>query len=132
MGSVTNAQFRLLDATTRFYREQNNEDPSVVLKAVGFILFDHRKLLESALEVLDQAEAQKRSIQQFQCEFSERVFWRVPGSGDKNYTCFAQYCSCPSFSNQAKKTSERILCKHLLALQVDISTRRLEKQEMIA
>jgi predicted nucleic acid-binding Zn finger protein len=121
---LSEVQFDLLNSfQARFSSLPDSADSQVqVLKAVNFALFDHRKLLESAIEVLgDDVHAPK--IKSYKCVSCERFCWKVRGSHDKEYTCLEKFCSCPHFFNQCKVTQGRVICKHLLAIKIQCMLR---------
>ena len=89
------------------------------LKALHFILTDNLKLLENALDIV---EDDYYKIKLYKSLSSNRIFWVVPGSGRgkdyKEYVCINNYCSCASYYEQAKNTVDPIICKHILAVKI--------------
>jgi predicted nucleic acid-binding Zn finger protein len=89
------------------------------LKALHFILTDNLKLLENALDIV---EDDYYKIKLYKSLSSNRIFWVIPGSGRgkdyKEYVCINNYCSCASYYEQAKNTVDPIICKHILAVKI--------------
>lgn len=89
------------------------------LKQVHFLLHDHMKLLEASLELLDHER--RKSVQMIEDEHGERCFWRVQGSREQDYLCLSHHCSCPSFQQLLRNSSDgqqHVMCKHLLAIKL--------------
>ena len=93
-------------------------DVDDALRQVHFVLEDQMKLVEASLELLDHER--KTTVQMIEEESGERYFWRVQGSKDQDYLCLARHCSCQSFQQLLKQSTEAqpILCKHLLAIKL--------------
>ena len=89
------------------------------LKALYFILTDNLKLLENALDIVEDEYCR---IKLYTSISSNRIFWVVPGSGRgkdyKEYVCIDEYCSCASYYEQAKATVDSVVCKHTLAVKI--------------
>ena len=89
------------------------------LKALHFILTDNLKLLENALDIV---EDEYYRIKLYSSISSNRIFWVVPGSGRgkdyKEYVCINEFCSCASYYEQAKITVDPVVCKHILAVKI--------------
>jgi len=96
-----------------------------VLKVARFALWDHPKLVDSAVDLLDSIRANETTIRCYVsvCGASvRRKCWRVPGS-DKGteYTCLLHYCPCPTYTDMAKHVSggsSTAMCKHLVAIRI--------------
>ena len=95
-----------------------------VLKVARFVLFDHGKLVDSAVELIDEQKANGTPIK---CYFSStgqqppRKCWRVPGSEKgTEYTCLLHFCPCQSFCEMSKAASpdRAVHCKHLSAVRI--------------
>ena len=95
-----------------------------VFRVAAFILRDERKLLEAAVEVLDQDKQPIRRLQSGSCT---RHFWIVNGSKGSKYICFEDFCPCRSFEensmraapvNTVPSTTSTALCKHLVAIAI--------------
>lgn len=113
---LSEVQLELIDGLCKYHGEKRGNDIDV-LKSVSFILHDNRKLLESAVEILGE-EPPATGVKQFISSSCGRVCWKVRGSQDRDYTCLANYCSCPSFFQQSKQVDGKIFCKHLLAIKL--------------
>jgi predicted nucleic acid-binding Zn finger protein len=124
---ITDAQLELLDSLGAKYDEQRGSEVEV-LKSLDFALFDNRKLLESAVEMI--GEDGRHSIKQFSSVSCGRKCWKVRGSQDREYTCLSSFCSCPSYLMQSKQASGRVLCKHLLAIKIAGMLGSVEKEEV--
>lgn len=104
------------------------KDPNFdnVLNFMRFALCDQTKLLDSAVDLLDNIKGNDTVIQ---CYHSnpvsnstiKRKCWRIPGS-DKGteYTCLLNYCPCANFTEMTKCASEGrvVMCKHLVAIRI--------------
>jgi len=109
-------QLDLIDGLCQQHSQKTGTEIDV-LKSVSFILHDNRKLLESAVEILGE-EPPATGVKQFVSSSCGRMCWKVRGSQDREYTCLANYCSCPSFFQQSKQADGKIYCKHLLAIKL--------------
>ena len=109
-------------------------DAEDFLKILNFIFIDDRKLLESALDLIDDS----LPIRCIESITSNRKFWIVTGSRGFNnlflisihnvnsylysgnqYTCLANYCPCRSFIEATKCKEQRVvICKHLVAIKI--------------
>ncbi|XP_006875985.1 PREDICTED: zinc finger SWIM domain-containing protein 7 [Chrysochloris asiatica] len=69
----------------------------------------------SAVQALDLVDRQ--SITLLSSPSGRRVY-QVLGSSGKTYICLVSchYCSCPAFAFSVLRKSDRLLCKHLLAV----------------
>jgi len=89
------------------------------LKALHFILTDNLRVLENALDIVEDEYCR---IKLYSSISSNRKFWVVPGSGRgkdyKEYVCINDNCSCASFYEQAKNTVDPVMCKHILAVKI--------------
>ena len=105
-----------------------------VFRAVQFMLHDHSQLVESGIDVLGN---ETQPIRRVVSASSGRAFWKVPSTntshnqhsrGGGDYVCTLTYCSCKSFSDQAKALSadQYILCKHLLAVRMGTALNVIE------
>ena len=99
-----------------------------VLRYVDAILCNNQALVDKALQLLDHPENTVRLIRSTP---SNRQFYCVRGSRSQSYICFDHYCSCRSFFEQARKTEERLLCKHLLAIVLAHGLHKVEVMEVI-
>jgi predicted nucleic acid-binding Zn finger protein len=126
-GMITDAQLDLLDLLGAKYDVQRAPEGEI-LKSLDFVLFDNRKLLESAVEMI--GEDGKQGIKQFSSISCGRKCWKVRGSHDREYTCLSSFCSCPSYLMQSKQASGRVLCKHLLAIKIAGMLGLVEKEEV--
>ena len=113
---ITEAQIELIDGLCKKY-DNDKASEGEILKSVSFVLYDHRKLLESAVEMMGE-DAQSCGVKQFASNSCGRRCWKVKGSHDKDYTCLKNFCSCPSYSMQARQTNNEVICKHLLAIKL--------------
>lgn len=115
---------------------------SEALRWFYYILPDHEKLLEAAVEILDRGLSQEigghshsSPVQEYYLSSNSRCFWKVAGSSrNREYLCLKNYCSCKSFCHIARGPSNRIICKHLLAVKIarviGLAERKLcEKEE---
>lgn len=95
-------------------------DVDDALRQVHFLLQDHTKLIEASLELLDHER--KSSVQMIEDDAGDRHFWRVQGSKEQDYLCLTRHCSCQSFQQLLKVSSDSqpILCKHLLAIKLAV------------
>lgn len=90
-------------------------DESNLLKSLNFILYDNHRILESALDIVDDTD---NKIIKYQSNSSLRCFFKVNGSQGNQYLCFEKFCPCQSFLQQAKQTPENIYCKHILSIKI--------------
>jgi predicted nucleic acid-binding Zn finger protein len=105
--------------------EDRDENDANLLRNLAFIFSNHRKLLESAIEIIDDKDnAMKRFISSTS---PNRQFWKVKGSSNQEYLCLARYCPCPSYFQQARLLLPRPFCKHLLAITI---SRALNREEI--
>jgi hypothetical protein len=92
-------------------------------RAINFIVGEDRKLLESAVEVLEEHSSIRKIVS---VSNPLREFWIVPGNRGRSYLCFKKHCTCRSFgdllqrktaepTDNSKKTGVK-MCKHLLAI----------------
>ena len=105
-------------------------DPEELLKALSFIMFNEKKVLENAIDLIDDEPCLLTCIQ---CSNYQRFLWRVP-SKKHTYICLGEshllfrslcidqslefYCPCKSFFEQTRFSSHKVVCKHLLALRL--------------
>ena len=99
------------------------------MKGLSFILFDHRKLLESAVEMLGD-DGQSTGVKEYVSNSCGRKFWKVRGSQDREYTCLRSFCSCQSYLIQTKQATTDVICKHLLAIKIADMMGLVEKEEV--
>ena len=125
---ISEAQFELLDSLESKYAVEKGTEVEV-LKGLNFILFDNRKLLEAAVEILGE-DGQSGGVKEFISNSCGRKCWKVRGSHDKEYTCLRSFCSCPSFLMQAKQAAGDVMCKHLLAMRVAAMIGMIESEEV--
>ncbi len=119
---TTKIQVELIDLVCEQHTVSQSVDEDSVLKQFGFILFDNLKLLESALDILDN---DNDSIVKYTVDVSNRIVWKVKGSQGKEYTCLDSFCSCPSFLQQVRQDpSGCIMCKHLLGVKLATCLKR--------
>lgn len=87
-----------------------------VLRAANFILCDDKRLLESAVVVLNDTH----NILRIKSNTCDRHFWQVAGSFGKSYICFSSNCPCKSFEEQSYNSigDQPVICKHLLAIKL--------------
>lgn len=105
---------QLIDACVPIHEDSVDSTPEKLLKTLTFILHDNFKLLDHALEVLDD---EQQSIVRYQCSTYNRYIWRVT-SRRNSYICLAAYCPCRSYFEQSKVATSKVLCKHLLAIRI--------------
>ena len=113
--------------------QQNNPNPSFpvnqekkmdLLRTLYYLLPNQEKLLEAAVEILDLASASESmsAIQEYELASingTRRCFWKVAGSSrSREHLCLQHYCNCRSFSLLSRGPSSKILCKHILAVQI--------------
>lgn len=113
----------------RGLKEIGYSDTESVLRAANFILHDEKKLLEVAVEVLDERPQPIRKVQ----SSCGRHFWLVAGSRGHTYVCLENFCHCRSFSEVLlspqvvpgrpdqlpdEMKCDVPMCKHLLAVQL--------------
>ena len=113
---LSEVQAELLESLASNYSTTKGTEMEV-LKNVNFILFDNRKLLELAVEILGDGGG-NAGVKKYVSNSCGRPMWKVKGSQDRDYTCLKNYCSCPSFLNQSKLANGKIYCKHLLAIRL--------------
>jgi predicted nucleic acid-binding Zn finger protein len=89
------------------------------LKSLVFIFHDNRKFVESAMEIADGNEAIISHIVS-STTIHPRQFWKLKGSHGSDYICMSNFCSCPSFLQQARNPHAHGVpfCKHLLSIKV--------------
>ena len=102
-------------------------DETKVMKYLRSLLWDQVKLVDSAVELIDNMKANEMSIICYaslpvtNSKIKRRCF-RVPGSTKgAEYTCLPNFCPCRSFidlSKQSQSPAQTIMCKHLLAIRV--------------
>jgi len=91
---------------------------------------DSRLILDEAIEILGTRRVTKIISP------SNRYFFAIDAqvSAAKRHICFDDFCSCPSFFNQAQKKGQNtrgtILCKHLLAVKIAPFVASLQVQEI--
>lgn len=102
-------------------------DETKALNFVRYILWDQVKLVDSAVELIDNMKANDMSITCYaslpvtNSKIKRRCF-RVPGSTKgTEYTCYPNFCPCRSFfdmSKQSQYPAQTVMCKHLIAIRV--------------
>ena len=96
--------------------QQSIESVNFLLKNLAFLLFDHRRILESAVDILDESE---QFIHHYgTTSLPQRHFWTVKGSQGNEYICLQNFCPCPYFLQHARMRPGRTFCKHLLAIRI--------------
>ena len=126
----------------RIFNEQSNDEGESmihpllsqedILKTVYVLLPNHSKLIDASLEILDTTTESYKPVVEFEDEsICKRRFWKVIRSRDKEYVCFHNFCSCPSYAQVAKTLAEgRVFCKHLLAVKLGIALQMTEKRRL--
>jgi predicted nucleic acid-binding Zn finger protein len=85
----------------------------VVLRAVSFMMPGEQDKLDNALQILESGRLRLATAP------SGRQLYIVSGSNRKQYLCMPNhYCSCESYYQMARKSSDTVMCKHLLALRL--------------
>jgi predicted nucleic acid-binding Zn finger protein len=114
---VSRQQIHLLDRLLCDKEGGKSTDSSCnALRMIGFILFDNSVLIEHCLEIIDDPS---RPIRKIINSSSTRCFWKVPSSSKgKDYVCLKEFCSCRSYFELAKSTSDKVLCKHLATVRI--------------
>jgi predicted nucleic acid-binding Zn finger protein len=118
---LTESQIDLISVVCNHCSSKETDNESI-LRLFDFVLLDNRKVLEAAVDILDNS---KFSIKKFTSESSDRSCWKVHGSQGKDYMCLENFCSCQSYLQQAKQHRGRILCKHLLAVRLATSMSKI-------
>lgn len=113
---ISEEQVELIEALCSHYKEKPGSEVEV-MKAIDFVLFDARKLLEATIETLGD-DGNSYAVKEIRSTSCSRKFWKVRGSHDKEYTCLQAFCSCPSFLMQARQVKGTAMCKHMLAVKV--------------
>ena len=103
-----------------------------ILKTVYVLLPNYSKLIEASLEILDSSSESIKPVVEFEDDSaSKRKFWKVIRARDREYLCFHNFCSCPSYAQLAKSMAEgRVLCKHLLAVKLGVALQMTEKRRL--
>mmetsp|Transcript_71722 Transcript_71722/g.140887 ORF Transcript_71722/g.140887 Transcript_71722/m.140887 type:complete len:156 (-) Transcript_71722:358-825(-) len=125
---ISDAQSDLIGALQKKHAVNKGTDIEI-LKGLSFILFDHRKLLESAVEMLGD-DGQSTGVKEYVSNSCGRKFWKVRGSQDREYTCLRSFCSCQSYLIQTKQATTDVICKHLLAIKIADMMGLVEKEEV--
>jgi len=95
-----------------------------VLRVTRFVLHDHSKLIDSAVELIDEQKANGTPIKCYISSTGQqppRKCWRVPGSEKgTEYTCLQHFCPCQSYCEMSKAASpdRTVNCKHLIAVRI--------------
>lgn len=113
---LSDTQLALVEEICREKSENKRLSEQDVLKSLNFVLFDNRKFLESAVELIN--EDVNCTVKQFNSISCSRKCWTIKGSHDTRYLCLEAFCSCPSFLNQAKQIPGKVMCKHLFAIKL--------------
>ncbi len=146
---ISEAQFELLNLFTADFDSQQpahstKNDTDYVLQSIWTILHDQPKLVEHALEVLDQCGRSihsqlnqsntfnsvigvgvggNKSIRQV-VDPTGRYFFLVNGSQHQEYFCLNNFCSCQNFSQLSllqQLDGRKLICKHLLAVRIGLA-----------
>lgn len=148
---ISEAQFELLNLFTANFDSQQTEHSTTdntdyVLQSIWTILHDQPKLVEHALEVLDQCGRSTHSHFNQSHTFNSvisvgnksirrvvdpagRYFFLVNGSQHQEYICLDNFCSCQNFAQLSllQQSGERkIICKHLLAVRIGLALRVID------
>ena len=115
---MSETQIKLIQNLIENKSTDNNNNESNILKSLNFILYDNHKILDSALDLMDDTDNNNNKIIKYKSSSSSRVFWKVNGSQGNQYLCFEKFCPCQSFLQQARQTSENIYCKHILSIKI--------------
>lgn len=113
---ISDTQFELLHTLVDISNTKSTKDSDSILHSLCTTLHDQPKLLEHALEILDN-DGKYKPVRQF-TDPSQRRFFVVRGAQGQDYICFEQYCSCQSFSQLSRSCNTRVLCKHMLAVHI--------------
>ena len=108
---VSKIQIDLIQNLSDSVSSTTTVDESNILKSLNFILYDNHKILESAMDIVDDID---NKIIKYKSNSSSRHFWKVNGSQGNQYICFEKFCPCQSFLQQARQTTENVYCKHIL------------------
>ncbi|CAM9196656.1 unnamed protein product [Chrysoparadoxa australica] len=114
-------RMEMLDvALNHLKRLQEGESVSAAFKekaaeVLHFLFHKDETLLNGSIDVLDTSKIVK-------CvgSVSGRTLHLVQScsKGGQHYLCLEHYCSCPAYQHAASKTTEPVLCKHLLAVRM--------------
>lgn len=117
------------DAGTSAAPQGAGQPGEEVLRALSFIMHGDTKLLESALDILDDGD---RVITCFKCANYSRYVWMV-NSRRSSYICLQLYCPCKSYFEKARVAANSsgakgIMCKHLLAIRIGHKLRTIRTE----
>ena len=116
---ISNTQWNMLSAVTSVTEgELHGDDPSHVLHVMNFALHDNRRLLDSAVDIIDDHDF---PVKQYCCDASGRSFYKVQGSQGREYICLGEYCNCASFLQTARQLQKNVICKHLLCVKISLA-----------
>ena len=132
---LTDSQHDLLDKVIQSFHndvtinenitEKNDEQAilNILLTNLAFVLFDNRKILDAAVDILDDSDNLIRHYGTTNAS-PRRQMWTVKGSLGSDYICLERFCPCPYYMQQARTRKGRILCKHLLAIKLFVAIKR--------
>lgn len=117
---LTSLQIDLLDNLGHFPESKGehmkDERINNVLQRFQFVMCKQPKLMENAIEILDNYDT--RTLPCFQsATIPSRFFYIVQGKDD-DYICLPNYCPCRSFFERARRTTGEVRCKHLVAIRL--------------
>jgi predicted nucleic acid-binding Zn finger protein len=116
----------LLDALC-MANDKDSVDEKHILASCAFIMNDNRKLLEASLDIIDDHPT---PVTAYVCGTYGKKCWTVKGSQGREYICLQEFCNCSHFLQQARHTTERIECKHLVCIRIATALRRVVEQEV--
>ena len=132
---LSDSQHDLLDRVIQKFRhdiESNELNVAIsnaqsalhtLLTNLAFVLFDNRKILDSAVDILDDSDNSIRHYRTLNAS-PPRKMWIVKGSQGNDYICLERFCPCAFYLQQARNRKGRILCKHLLAIKLFVAIKR--------
>lgn len=126
---LTDSQLELLDKVIQNFHQNVTSNElniavineqatiNVLLANLAFVLFDNRKILDAAVDILDDSD---NSIRHYGTKNASprRQIWTVKGSQGSDYICLERFCPCAYYMQQARTRKGRIICKHLLAIKL--------------
>lgn len=113
---LSEAQWEALDFWAEEETSSATVDTESVLSTMWSILRDQPKLIEHALNILDN-DPKYCAVKRY-TDSTNRHFYTVRGEDDDENVCFESFCSCPGFAQLSCGHEMKIMCKHLLATRI--------------
>jgi predicted nucleic acid-binding Zn finger protein len=128
---ISDAQWALLEAAFDVPQQQQQIDAgtatSHVLHCMNFIFHDNRRLLEAAVDIIDDFES---PVRKYHCEASGRCLHKVQGAQGREYICLGDYCSCANFLQTSRHLQKNVICKHLLCIRLATALGKVTVQDI--